>query len=137
MHCFRRAESKLEYNVCDGYDRIQKANRLSVENPKRRAIFLEAAKIFKQCAEETSTPQIKRAYYKTLGKCLAEAGKYRKASDAYYLAMEYTLAAQHARKAGDFDRALQIIDNHFVDSKVASLIRQVSGVQYMRDNAFE
>ncbi|PVG01897.1 hypothetical protein CPB86DRAFT_698462 [Serendipita vermifera] len=137
MHCFRRADSKLEYNVCDGYHRLQKAEILDTENPSRRRLFLEAAKIFLQCAKEIPTPGTKRSYYKTAGKCLAEGGNYLKASKAFYLAMEYTLAAQYARKGGDFDGALEITDNHSVDPVVASLIRQVCGIEYMRGNAFE
>lgn len=70
--------------------------------------------------------------------CYVEADGLRRASDAYYYAEEWTLAARCARMAGEFDRALQIIkESQGVEEKVANSIIHVCKIVFARTEQME
>jgi hypothetical protein len=54
------------------------------------------------------------------------------ASDAYFQAEKWTLAARYARMAGNFDRAIEIINEGNVDNAAVESIIQVCKVVYIR-----
>lgn len=54
------------------------------------------------------------------------------ASNAFCNGHDYTRGAQHARKAGAFDRALEIIHKYSVEKAVAYKITEVCKVVYVR-----
>lgn len=59
------------------------------------------------------------------------------ASDAFYEARQFALAALQARKAAAFDRALEIVDNHVVEEDVATTIKSVCKMVFLRGKEFE
>ena len=76
--------------------------------------------------------------YVRSAECYVEAGRLHRASDAYYYAEEWTLAAHYARMAGEFDRALQIIkESQGVEEKVADSIIHVCKVVFARTEQME
>lgn len=77
-------------------------------------------------------------WYIRSAECYTEADRLRRASDAYSYAEEWTLAARYARKAGEFDRALQIIkESQGVEEKVADSIIHVCKVVFARTEQME
>jgi ATP/maltotriose-dependent transcriptional regulator MalT len=85
-------------------------------NPRRQA-FIMAAGEFLECASVTYQQSDKQR--KVCG---------RRASDVFYDSGYFTFAAQHARKAKAYDRALEIVQTCPVDDEVTKTINSVCQV---------
>lgn len=122
----------LERNLSHAFLLRQEARLLERRSQQRQRAFEEAADVFRTCAE---MDQGQRTRCFTLSaESYVEANCLCRASDAYYYAKEWTLAARYARMAGEFDRALEIIkESQGVDPKVADSIIHVCKVVFARD----
>jgi hypothetical protein len=70
--------------------------------------------------------------------CYVEAERLSQASDAFYRAEEWTMAARYARLAGKFDPAVEITrEGRVVEQAVAKAIIQVCKVVYIQAKEIE
>lgn len=99
--------------------------------------FAKAAKQFAIVARTDELEQ--RTYFRIAAECFVRSGDDRKAGAAYKAAGEYTLAAQHFRKAGDFDNAVQVIKSQekAMDPEVVEGIIGVARLHYIRKQDLE
>ena len=134
--CFERAKQPLEASISNAYHLRKTARLLQEGSSSRKEGFTEAANAFYHCASGDH-PQSQTCYLNA-GKCYAEAGRDSEASKAYCLGGDFTKGAKHARMAGEFDRALQIIQDptNAVDNTVASAIVEVCKVIYVREESY-
>jgi tetratricopeptide (TPR) repeat protein len=132
--CFERAKKPLEASISNAYHLRKVARLLPEGSSSRKEGFNEAANAFYDCASGDH-PQ-SRTCYLNAGKCYAEAGRDSEASKAYCCGGDFTKGAKHARMAGEFDRALQIIKGNAVDNTVATAIIEVCKVIYVREESY-
>ena len=115
----------------------QDARPLERGSKQRNAAFLSAADAFWACASKAGGIQKTRCFSRA-AECYVEAERLIQASDAYYQAEEWTMAARYARLAGKFDRAVEIIrEERGVEPAVAKLIIQVCKVVYVQAKEIE
>lgn len=81
-----------------------------LNNTHRRAAYIDAAIAFSDCAKQGAEEAVE--YHRAAGQCYAHAGQDEHAAKAFLRAMEYTLAAQHFRKAGLFDKTADVVLRH-------------------------
>ncbi|KAG8794853.1 hypothetical protein FRC16_010327 [Serendipita sp. 398] len=132
--CFDRANMPLLRDISKAYHLRKQAKLIEIGTPARKALFLEAAHIFKECAEKRDS-QSQICWMKS-AECFVEAGDHKAASDAFCEAQEFTRGAEFARKAGAFDRAVEIIDSHDVESIVVEAITAVCQMVFLREHKF-
>ncbi|KZT08921.1 uncharacterized protein LAESUDRAFT_675409 [Laetiporus sulphureus 93-53] len=136
MHCYDRAGLPREKAVAHAYYLREMARSTSAtargDKTARADAFVQAAHAFWTSAE--AAVKERRTYFRISAECYALSGDDAKAAEAYLRAYEYTLSAQHYRKAGLFSRAIDVIKSHReeVDPKTADSIIDVSRVQFLR-----
>ena len=133
--CFDRAELLLLRDISRAYHLRKQARLLEAGSSRRKTAFFDAGNHFSKCGAGDHE-QSQKCYIRA-GECYAEAGKDMEASDAFCKAKEFTKGAQHARKAANFDRAVEIIQSHPVEGFVAAKIVSVCQVQFLREKAFK
>ncbi|KAG8809366.1 hypothetical protein FRC17_003478, partial [Serendipita sp. 399] len=133
--CFDRANKLLLRDISHAYHIRKQAKLIEVGTPARRAAFSEAACIFKKCAEERDSQS--QICWLRSAECFVEAGYHRAASDAFCEAEEYTRGAVFARKAGAFERAVDIVESHDVEPSVVANITSVCQIVFLRENKFK
>lgn len=136
MHCYERAGLLRERAVAHAYylREVARSTRVTRGDTTAQAdAFTLAAKAFLESAEAAVTE--KRAYYRIAAECYAHAGNDYKAGQAYSSATEYTLSAQHFRKAGKFEEAVDVVKAHRdkVTATVAESIVEVSRLYFLRE----
>ena len=115
----------------------QEARLLERGSKQRRTAFLSTANAFWACASQAEGIQKIRCYNRA-GESYVEAEDLSQASDAYYQADEWTMAARYARLAGKFDRAVEIIrEERGVEQSDADSIIRVCKVVYVRTKEIE
>jgi tetratricopeptide (TPR) repeat protein len=134
--CFERADQHLERAISHAYHLRQDARLIEHGSKLRKETFLSAANIFWASAPKLDPPHHLRCFMRS-AECYAEANCLLRASDVYYRAENWTLAARCARMAGAFDRAVEIIRERDVDKAVAESIIQVCKVVYVQRNDVE
>ena len=139
---FERAGLKHEREVALAYHLREQAfaapaNSRAGAGPSQAAAFSQAAKQFVAVARAEQSEQ--RTYYRIAAECFVRNGDHRKAGAAYRAAEEYTLAAQHYRKAGDFENAVKVVNAHQteVESEIGASIVEVSKLHFIRKNKIE
>ncbi|KAI6011661.1 hypothetical protein BKA83DRAFT_630943 [Pisolithus microcarpus] len=113
MYCFERANMPRELKIAKAYHFRQLARAtvgIALLSEQRRA-FVKAAEAFVACGSETPGRE-KLQYYRTAAECYVRAADDCKAADAYLNAEEYELAAKHYRKAGIFNRTVDVLKSH-------------------------
>ena len=136
MHCYERAGLAREKAVAHAYYLRELARTTPVtrgDTAAQAAAFVVAAEAFIASARDAVTE--KRAYYRIAAECYAHCGDDYKAAQAYSSATEYTLAAQHFRKAGKFEDAVNVVKLHKdkVNATVAQSIMDVSRLYFLRE----
>lgn len=132
--CFDRANQPLESSISQAYHLRKVARLLQIGTDERKRAFIEAADAFFACASEDHLQS--RACYLRAAECYAESDKDSDASKSYCLGGDFTKGAKHARMAGEFDRALQIIQGNKVEAEVASSIVEVCKVVYVHKEEY-
>ena len=121
MHCFARASRPWMVAICGAFQLREVARaKVGVASLKvQQGAFLAAADAFVAVARANDAPlkeapsvKDKLQYYRNAADCYVRAGDDRKAADAYLDAHEYDLAARRFRKAGLFDKTLEVLDKH-------------------------
>ena len=84
----------------------------SVADPARAQAYTEAATAFQRSAAASTIQNEVLAYNRIAGDCYAEIGDHAGAGAAYRAAKEFARSAQHYRKAGLFDNAVDVIRSH-------------------------
>ena len=74
--------------------------------------FFTAASAFMASANDAPPGKDKLQYYRNAADCYVRAGDDRKAAEAFLDAQEYDLAARRFRKAGLFDKTLEVLHKH-------------------------
>ncbi|KAI6133857.1 hypothetical protein EV401DRAFT_2204741 [Pisolithus croceorrhizus] len=113
MHCFGRANMPREGRIAKAYHFRELARAtigIALLTEQQRA-FSNAAEAFVTCAGETPGRE-KLQYYRTAAECYVRAAEDRKAADAYLNAEEYELAAKRYRKAGIFNKTVDVLKSH-------------------------
>ncbi|KAI0716097.1 hypothetical protein C8T65DRAFT_606293 [Cerioporus squamosus] len=136
MHCYERAGLPREKAVAHAYYLREVARSTAVtrgDTTAQAVAFTKAAEAFLASAQDAITE--KKAYYRIAAECYVHAGDDQKAARAYVSATEYTLAAQHFRKAGMFEEAVSVVKAHKdkVAENVASSIIDVSRLYFLRE----
>lgn len=140
MHCYERAGHAREKAVANAYYLREVARSTSVNKgdaAARVAAYIAAAVAFSASAQEAVTE--KRTYYRIAAECYIQIDDDQKGAQAYVSAGEYKLAAQHFRKAGKFDEAVEIVKVHWdeVPKGVVESILEVSRLYYLRENSIK
>jgi hypothetical protein len=138
VYCYNNANEPLLSRIANSRHLEKMAELIEEGTNARRQAFIMAATEFLACASVTyqqSDKQRKVCGFRA-AKCYARAGQDRKASDVFYDSGYFTLAAQHARKAKAFDRALEIVQTCPVDDEVARTIKSVCQVVFLREQSF-
>ena len=140
MEAFERAGLSQERQAAWAYHlrevaRSSPANARSKEHSQSFA-FGRAAEGFEISARGAEEPDDRRTYYRIAAECYVRTGDSGKAGAAYRHAEEYTLSAQHFRKAGMFDHAIDVIKSHEsgVRPDVAQSIIEVSKLYYIKEH---
>jgi tetratricopeptide (TPR) repeat protein len=140
MECFERAYLHREVDVCRAYSLREHARAVPISPQKNgdalaKAAFVVAAEAFMGCAAVAFKDMERQGYFRIAGECYLKNEDNPRAAQAFRNAKEYTLAAQHYRKAGLFDDAIQVIESHREDilPDVAESIVDVVRLVYFRD----
>ncbi|KAI9068145.1 hypothetical protein FKP32DRAFT_1672451 [Trametes sanguinea] len=138
MHCYERAGLAREKAVANAYYLREVARTTPItkgNDTARTQAYLTAANAFVSSAQDAVTE--KRAYYRIAAECYVHAGDDYRGAQSYENASEFTLAAQHYRKAGKFDEAVAVVKHHRdqVSASVADSIVEVSRLYFLREHA--
>ncbi|PIL29959.1 hypothetical protein GSI_07870 [Ganoderma sinense ZZ0214-1] len=136
MHCYERAGKAREKAVACAYYLREVARMTPIrrgDTSIQTVAFVTAAEAFIASAQTAITE--KKAYYRIAAQCYVDSGDDYKAAQAYASATEYTLAAQHYRKAGKFEEAVDVIKQHKgrMQSDVVESIVDVSKLYFLRE----
>ena len=114
MHCFARALQPRLVAICGAFHLREVARaKVGVAPPKvQEDAFLTAASAFMVSANDAPPGKDKLQYYRNAADCYVRAGDDRKAAEAFLDAQEYDLAARRFRKAGLFDKTLEVLHEH-------------------------
>jgi len=114
MLCFERGGCELEKTLCKAYS-LRAQARVTSDNllnaGRRKACFAGAATAFLTCARMAPEKRKLRCYG-LAAECFSSAGHHEKAGDAYRDAQEFSLSAQSYRKAGCFDKCVDVIQKY-------------------------
>ncbi|KAI5997140.1 hypothetical protein EDD15DRAFT_2364627 [Pisolithus albus] len=134
IRCFERADLPRQVRIAKAYQLRQVATS-TVRASGRQGAFLAAAEAFVRCADETTGTQ-KTDFYGDAAKCYASADHHLDAAKFYIVADDYAGAAAQYRKAGRFDRIVQILAYH--PGKLTESLKQellyTCVVHYSRNN---
>ncbi|OCH88979.1 hypothetical protein OBBRIDRAFT_757238 [Obba rivulosa] len=135
MHCYERAGKAREKAAARAYylrELARSTSAVGSDTTVQSKAFVEAAEAFMTSAEEAVKE--KRSYFRIAAECYVQSGNDAKAANAYFQASEFTLSAQHYRKAGMFDEAVKVIQehHHVIIPQVAETIIDVSRLEYLR-----
>ncbi|KAI5983593.1 hypothetical protein EDD15DRAFT_2487286 [Pisolithus albus] len=113
MHCFERANMPREVRVAKAYHfrELARATVGVALLTEQRQAFAKTAEAFVTCASETPGRE-RLQYYRIAAECHVRAAEDRKAADAYLNAEEYELAAKRYRKAGIFNKTVDVLKSH-------------------------
>lgn len=108
-----------------------------VTNTHRKEAYINAANAFMHCVPDS--PDESAAYNYAAGQCYAQAGKDENAAKAFMAASEYTLAAQHFRKAGLFDELVKVMLGHrdHIMPDVAEELIDIARIYFLRSDSRE
>ena len=114
MHCFARASQPRMVAICGAFHRREVARAKVGVAPLevQEGAFLAAALAFMVSAKDAPPGKDKLQYYRNAADCYVRARDDRKAAEAFIDAQEYDLAAQRFRKAGLFDKTLEVLHKH-------------------------
>ncbi|KAG9016354.1 hypothetical protein FRB90_003159 [Tulasnella sp. 427] len=150
--CFRKAQMSWWASVAQAYDRRQEAMQLPEKHPDRAVNLLEVAQLFDTLAqdpERTESPETIRLLFLNAAESYVVILDHVRAALAFRRAGKYTQAAYHYRVAGEFDEAIDVIKNHFIEPELAESItyaakkarKLCSGkeefIEFLQDNGFE
>jgi hypothetical protein len=99
--------------VCEAYQLREVARSgvgIAPPSNQKRA-FSVAADAFTDCGA-TATGNQRLQYYRNSADCYVRAGDDLKAAEAYFNAQEFEQAAKKYRKAGQFDKTFNVLDDH-------------------------
>ncbi|THH32624.1 hypothetical protein EUX98_g1581 [Antrodiella citrinella] len=143
VHSYERAGLLREKGVSYAYFLREQARaklvttRLQPSDASRNEAYLAAAEAFLSSAKVAPTEKL--AYYRIAAECFSEGGEDGRAAEAYLSASEYTRSAQHYRKAGMFDEAVDVVQKHSEDipSPSAEKIIDVAKIHYFTKNKLD
>ena len=126
MYSFERAGRSQQAAVAYAYNLREQA-RLTPQssrpgNSEKSTSYIKAANAFSSCAADADEGQRRQriVWYRNAAECFVHAGEDGKAAAAYDSAAEYTLAAGHYRKAGMFDKVVEVIQEN--ENKVETAV---------------
>lgn len=137
MHSFERAGLQREMDIAIAYHLRERARLMQPgsrhANAERAQAFAFAADAFLKCADAGGDDV--QTYYRVAGDCYSHANDAKHAAQAYLSATEYTLAAQHYRKGGLFDEAVDVVQAHHdnVEPEFAHTLIDTARVFYLRE----
>ena len=113
-YCFARASLPRMEAICEGFH-LREVARAKVNVAPLKAqqeAFLIAADAFMSSGNDAPSSKDKLQYYHNAAVCYVCAGDDQKAAVGYLSAQEYDLAARHFRKAGLFDKTLEVLHKY-------------------------
>ncbi|KAI6110793.1 hypothetical protein EDD16DRAFT_1710655 [Pisolithus croceorrhizus] len=133
IRCFERADLPRQLRIAQAYQLRQIAT-LTVRATERQRAFLAAAEAFVRCAGEALGAQ-KTSFYGDAAKCYASADNYLNAAKFYIDADDFAGAVGQYRKAGRFDKLVQILARHSEDitASLKNEVLYICVVHYSRD----
>jgi hypothetical protein len=145
MHSFERANRPRDAAVSFAYYLREQARLIPQStrpgNKERSNAFVAAAEAFTASAANAEDGQEReqRIWYRTAAECFVSAGEEEKAANAYVKASEYTLGARHYRKAGMFEKVVEVVQKHEekIEPSVATQLLDVAKIHYFKQNKLE
>lgn len=111
MDCFARASQPRFVAICKAFH-LRDVARTKVGAAAQEKAFFAAADAFMSSGNDAPAGKHKLQYYHNAAKCYVRANDDQKAALGYLSAEEYDLAARRFRKAGLFDKTLQVLHEH-------------------------
>ena len=139
VHCFERAGLQQERSVANAYSIHQDACLLPQGSDTRSRGFTEAGEAFIDCATTATVSDEAKAYYRFAGRCFVEVGDHQRAGDLFLAAQDYTGSAVAYRKAENFDKAVNVVQEYdgMVDADAAESIIAVAKLHYFKKHDVE
>ena len=109
------------------------------EKRRRKEAFVNAAKIFEQCAEMTRSTEEESTHYAAAARCYAEIKEHGDVVRTFELANLFTEAASYSFDHNLLDTAVSIIKIHEakVDSHTTDCIKEVARLSYLESKELE
>ena len=111
MHCFARASLPRMEAICKAFH-LREVARAKVGAAAQEEAFLAAAGAFMSSGNNAPSRNDRSQYYRNAAECYVRAGDDGKAAVGYLSAQEYVLAARQFRKAGLFNKTLEVLHEH-------------------------
>ena len=114
MYCFARASKPRFVAICKAFHLRDVARaKVNVAPLKaQREAFLTAADAFTSSGNDAPPGNDKFQYYRNAAECYMRGGNNQKAAIRYLSAQDYDKAAQCFRKAGLFDKTLEVLHKY-------------------------
>lgn len=137
---YRRAGLVRESDVAYAYDLRQRAKGQPItDRASRLNAYIAAAQAFLSSAEAAGNSQDRLTYYRIAAECFAEGKDYGRAGKAFLSAFDFTRSAVYYRKAGMFDEAVEVVQNHKegIPAETAEKIVKVARLHYLTVDKIE
>lgn len=140
MRCYERASMFRERDVAHAYHLRQQALAIARGSDSvRTTAYTTAAQAFEKSALASTNETEVVAYNRIAGDCYSAIGDHPKAGAAYRAAQEYAQSAQHYRKAGLFDSAVDVVSAHGdkIPEQEADSIMTVAKMHYLNKGSLK
>ncbi|KAG8941463.1 hypothetical protein FRC03_004498, partial [Tulasnella sp. 419] len=137
--CFEKAGMEVETAIALAYQRRVEARKISSTHSSYLPAWKLAASSFRQAAVISVKSDEKRGLFSRAAECFLEISDHKEAADSFAAAADYTNAAINYRKAGCFDDALHVIQQHRseINQAVAERIIRVVKLAYTKSCQFK
>lgn len=133
--CFGKAQQLWWRDVALAYEDRRVAEQYAETHPSRRQAFKDVALAFLRQAGAAPSPADAQILFANAGKCYAEAELYASAAEAFTKAESYTDAVWNYRRAGLFDLAIDLIQQHThqIEAGILEKVTYTAKVVYTKD----
>ncbi|KAG8942980.1 hypothetical protein FRC04_003266 [Tulasnella sp. 424] len=132
---FKNAGMDWWERVAMAYGERQATMRQLQHHPHRQSSFSTVARRFERLAESPEgddNPSTRDHLFLNAGECYAAVSNHGASASAFLNSKRYTEAAYHYRMAGSFEKAVDVIKRHPVNSEVAESITYTAKTVYTK-----
>ncbi|KAG8893340.1 hypothetical protein FRB99_002039 [Tulasnella sp. 403] len=130
--CFSKAEMPWWRDVTIAYGERQEAQKIPVNDPRRRQAFQKAACQFRAHASKASTMLDRLMLYTNAARCFVEAQEHHQAAECFAASQKYNDALWHYKIAKSFDEGLELISLYpsEVDSELVESFKYMAKIVF-------
>ncbi|KAH8101588.1 hypothetical protein BXZ70DRAFT_933981 [Cristinia sonorae] len=139
-HSFERAGLPRERNIAEAYHlRHQARSKTHASDGARKEAFLATAQAFLGSARAGGNTSDAQSYYRIAAECFVVCEEHGDAAKAFLSASDYTQSAQHYRKAGMFDEAVNVVQTNKenIAASAAEKILDIAKIHYFTQDKIE